>query len=102
MRAQWQVDAGQTSAATRSLLWHENYDLVGQFDGVMEAADVDAAFGTVGRWYRARLDRGDNPGSEVCGALAGIWRLWAGGDPPYQRRAHEARTAIAEQHCVAP
>jgi tRNA A-37 threonylcarbamoyl transferase component Bud32/tetratricopeptide (TPR) repeat protein len=102
MRAQWQVNSGDTTAAIRSLLWHENYDLIGHFEGVIEAADVDAAFGTVGRWYRARLLEQSPQGREVCSAWTGVARLWAEGDREYQRRAAIARTAKAQLGCPTP
>jgi predicted Ser/Thr protein kinase len=101
LRAGWQARAGNTSAAIGSLGWHENYDLVGAFEGLMEASDADAAFGTLGRWYRALLmDQAGTRGRDMCAAYADVARLWADGDERYRERAARAATVRERPECA--
>lgn len=99
-RAQWWVEAGNVEAAGRELRWHENSDFVGHGGAAAQAGEIDWAFGTLGRWRRARLlDRGDRPTPEFCRCLEDVVRLWSGAEASYAARARWARERHAALHC---
>jgi hypothetical protein len=88
LRAQRQADAGNLREALRELLWHENIDFVRAPSTPAQAVQVDWAFGTLARWYRAHLmERLARTGDAPCRAWGDVWRLWRGGDPRFAERA---------------
>jgi len=99
MRAGWFQRDGRPADAVRSLLWHGNTDFVGHSSAIIQAGDVDWAFGTLGRWYRARLAQ--SGGRTACRAWRGVARLWADGEPRYAERAAAARERLQSLHCQA-
>ena len=104
-RAGWQVQAGQPELAVRELRWHENNDFVG-YPGPGEppqGAEVDYAFATLARWYRARLLRTLGPAyrDEACDVLGNVARVWRDGEPRYAARADTARAALVALGCGA-
>ncbi len=75
LRAQWYAAEGDRDNAVRELRWQENSD-VGPRTLLLSQLEVDWAFGTLGRWQRARLlDAAGRVGEEVCGAYAAVARL---------------------------
>jgi hypothetical protein len=99
LRAQWWAGTGDVEAAVRELRWHENSDFVGGV-AATQAGEVDWAFGTLGRWRRARLlDRGGRPTAELCRCLADVVRLWSDGEAPDAARARTARVRYAALRC---
>jgi hypothetical protein len=100
LRAEWYVAAGNLAAARGELRWHENTDLLGHPTGAPQAAEVDWAFGTLGRWRRAAvLAQANDRGEELCSALRGAARLWGAGEPPFAARADSARRRAADLGC---
>ncbi len=91
LRARWQAEAGDTIAALRTLYWHENTDLEeGTAPGLVQAAEVDAAFGAHARAMTVELAGslvGDEPvaGLPRCDLVRTrareILRLWNDPDP---------------------
>jgi hypothetical protein len=100
-RARWSARTGNLRSAVKELRWHENSDLVGLPPTLVDAVNADWAFGTLGRWYRARLlDRlGMSDDPETCDAYAGVARLWHDGDPPFARRAEDAAGRVRALRC---
>jgi hypothetical protein len=100
----WALAAGDSAAAARELLWHQNSDIVHPTQGVAQPVDVDWAFGTLGRWRQSRLLMRVAPrATETCAALFGVARLWgaAPADPLLVRRALLADSVRRAQGCVA-
>jgi hypothetical protein len=91
LRARWQAEAGDTTAALRTLYWHENTDLEeGTAHGLAQAAEVDAAFGVHARAMTVELAgglTGDEPvaGLPRCDLVRTrareVQRLWSDPDP---------------------
>ena len=102
LRAEWYEGEGLFSAARRELRWHENTDLVGYPIGGPQAGEVDWAFGTLGRWRRARAIEGEGwRGDELCAAYRGVQRNWNGGDATFVARADSARVRADQLLCPA-
>ncbi|MDO8665816.1 MAG: hypothetical protein Q7J79_04340, partial [Gemmatimonadales bacterium] len=100
VRAQWWAETGNLEAAGGELRWHENSDFVGRGGATAQAAEIDWAFGTLGRWRRARLlDRGDRPTPELCRCLEDVVRLWSGAEASYAARARHARERFTALRC---
>jgi hypothetical protein len=102
LRARWQAEAGDTIAALRTLYWHENTDLEeGTVAGLVQAAEVDAAFGVHARAMAVELAgrlTGDEPvaGLPRCELVRTrareVLRLWSDPDPtilPVRSRVEE-------------
>ncbi len=91
LRARWQAVAGDTIAALRTLYWHENTDLEEETaNGIVQAAEVDAAFGVHGRAMTLELAgnlSGNGPvaGLPRCDLIRTrgeeVLRLWRDPDP---------------------
>ena len=96
LRAQWRAATANRTAAVRELRWHENTDFIGQPATLVQSAEVDWAFGTLARWYRARLLGEDE---EACQAFADVARLWAGADGPRLQFAARARALATGPRC---
>jgi hypothetical protein len=100
LRAEWYEATGNLVAARGELRWHENTDLLGHPTGAPQAAEVDWAFGTLGRWRRATvMERANDRGEELCGALRGAARVWGNGEPSFVARADSARRRAADLGC---
>jgi hypothetical protein len=97
LRARWRASTGNANAAVRELRWHENTDFVGHPATLVQAAQVDWAFGTLARWYAARLLGADS--DEACRAFADVARLWDGADQPWAAFAAQARSRAAGPRC---
>ncbi|MBK5096920.1 MAG: protein kinase [Gemmatimonadetes bacterium] len=111
LRARWQAEAGDTIAALRTLYWHENTDLEeGTAAGLVQAAEVDAAFGVHARAMTVEL-AGRLTGDGSVAGLPGcvlvqtrgreVMRLWSDPDPgllPVRRRV-EAVLEQIESEC---
>jgi hypothetical protein len=91
LRARWQAETGDTIAALRTLYWHENTDLEeGTAPGLVQAAEVDAAFGVHARAMTVEL-AGSLAGNEPVAGLPRcdlgrtrareVLRLWNDPDP---------------------
>jgi hypothetical protein len=90
-RAGWRAATGDRLGAAHELRWHENSDFPGRGAGAVQAAEVDAAFGTIARWNAARLlDEANLALGEACSEYAAVVRLWRGGEPRYADRAATA------------
>jgi len=113
LRARWQSAAGDTAAALRTLYWHENTDLEeGTTEGLVQAAEVDAAFGVHARAMTVELAgnlAGDAPvaGLPRCYLVRTrgeeVLRLWS--DPDRAILALRERVAAvlerSERECVS-
>jgi len=106
LRAHWEAEAGDTIAALRTLYWHENTDLEeGTAPGLVQAAEVDAAFGAHARAMTIEIAgslAGDGPVAGLSRCVLAqtrgreVMRLWTDPDPdllPVRRRIE----AILEQ-----
>jgi hypothetical protein len=102
-RAGWQLGAGAPVQAVEELRWHENNDFVGYPGVAPQAAEVDYAFATLGRWDRARLLESLGPAhrEETCVTLALVSSAWRQGEPRYAARAATARARHAALGCGA-
>jgi hypothetical protein len=101
LRAAWFLEARDSAAAVRELLWYQNSDITGVTRGVAQPVDVDAAFGTLARWRLGLLLEQRSPRApETCAALGGVARLWARADPPLAQRALEADRRRRAMGCV--
>ncbi len=111
LRARWQAEAGDTIAALRTLYWHENTDLEeGTAAGLVQVAEVDAAFGAHARAMTVELagrlaGDGSVAGLPRCVLVQTrgreVIRLWSDPDPgllPVRRRVEAALDQI-ESEC---
>lgn len=100
-RAEWYELLGDFEGARRELRWHENADVAGTPRGGPQSADVDAAFGALGRWRLARLlDGAGETGEELCSAYRDVHRLWSSGEDAFRARADTARTRFSHLGCT--
>ena len=93
-RGDWQLAAGDSTAAARSWLWTDAWDVEGWPQGTAQAGEVDAALAAVARLRRAGLsvaNRGRN--GEACRLLARVRQLWSGAEP-----ALAPLRAVADSH----
>jgi hypothetical protein len=91
-RAEWRERVGKPQLADLELVWYESSDGISLPIGEPQPMEVDWAFGTLGRWRRARLAASAD---ERCGLEREVMRLWADAEAPYARRAEAARQAVA-------
>ncbi len=92
LRARWLVASGDSAAARRLLRWHEHLQLEGFATGDPEVGELAWALGTLARWQRALLLRGEEgAGAERCGLYSAVARHWSHGTAPYAARADSAR-----------
>lgn len=106
-RAQWWLQHGDTLlGAVPELRWHENVDVEGGIPrGTLPgAAEIDWAFGTFARWWRARLlDAAEAfPDVELCPAYQAVVRHWSAADAPYAERAEFALRRLPLLGCTSP
>jgi protein kinase-like protein len=92
LRAEWWERAGKPQDVDPELLWYEISDGISLPTGEPQPMEVDWAFGTLGRWRRARLG---GAAATRCPLLRDVARLWAGGEPPYAARADSARHMVS-------
>jgi hypothetical protein len=81
-RGDWQLAAGDSTAAERSWLWTDAWDVEGWPQGTAQAGEVDGALAAVARLRRAGLSlakRGRN--GEACRLVARVRQLWSGAEP---------------------
>lgn len=92
LRAEWRERVGKPELADLELVWYESSDGISLPIGEPQPMEVDWAFGTLGRWRRARLA---TSAEARCGLEREVMRLWADAEPSYARRADAARQAVA-------
>ncbi|HEV2749682.1 MAG TPA: serine/threonine-protein kinase [Gemmatimonadales bacterium] len=99
LRAEWLRSAGESDDAARELVWYQNNDVSGLPTRDPQVADVDWAFGTFARWWRAPLLEQEDRREEACRAYRDVARLWSRGDPPFRARADSAARRLVRLHC---
>jgi hypothetical protein len=100
-RGMWKYAKGDLQGAIASWLWHENTDLEDLSPLLVQAAEVDGAFGA---WARVRIVRaasqlGGDRHLMICENAADVRRLWQDPDPELAPLADEMRRALAEEKC---
>jgi hypothetical protein len=94
-RGAWLARANP-AAADRAWLWYENSDAAGWPGGAPQAAELDWALETWGRFLRAGLP-GSRRDATRCALLPETVRRWEGADPSYA--AVRSRAAELLQRC---
>jgi hypothetical protein len=93
-RSRWFLAAGDTSAATRELLWYENSDVDGWPSGSSQAGELDGMLSVYGRLLRARLLLRPGAGNEGrrtgCALVQRVKQLWSKPEPALQSMVSQA------------
>ena len=96
LRGQWYTHVGQPAQAEKSWLWYENSDFEGWPATEAQAAEIDWAFGTVGRLRRAEAELASGERQRACAHLKRIIELWSAPDATTAPAANRARQLAAQ------
>jgi len=85
LRADWHLAASDHRAADRDWRWIDGSDFNGWPIGVVQAGEIDAAFGVYARWRRgdAALESATTAvdSAAACARLRRVVELWSGSEP---------------------
>jgi hypothetical protein len=98
-RARWHAEIGKYRDAADELRFHEAWDLAGPPVDLPEAGEIDWAFGTLARWWRATLLQRTPQPAKACEDLHVVAGRWANGDALFKARADSAREALNRLDC---
>jgi tetratricopeptide (TPR) repeat protein len=96
-RGAWLAGA-DPKAADRAWLWYENSDAMGWPVGPPQAAELDWALETWGRYLRATRADAAGDRTRFCALVPDVVRRWEGADPSYA--AVRSRAAQLLQRCA--
>jgi len=94
-RSKWFEAAGQLDSAVAALAWHLNTDLEGVGYSMVQAGEVDGAFGTHARLRIARLASQMGHVERACSEASEVVRRWEDSEPILDQQVTEALQIVS-------